>query len=68
MIQGHVYQKLTSARSPTYKRQCFDSAFKQLCHTDFEGGRPSRETLREMAWERARRDAFEERALHHAAI
>ena len=68
MIQGHTYPRLSSARSPAYKRECFESAFRQIKATDFEGGRPPRRVLRDMAWARARRDAAEERARRHKAI
>ena len=68
MIPGHTYKKRTSVRSPRYKRECFESAWRQIQHTDFEGGRPPRRVLREMALIRARRDAAEERARLHPAM
>ena len=53
MITGHTYPKLTSTRSPRYKRECFQSALRQIQATDFgycpnlkEGGkRPCRTRL-----------------------
>ena len=61
MIPGHKYRKLTTVRSPRYKRECFQSAWRQLQATDFEGGRPPRRTLRDMALRRARLDAAKQR-------
>jgi hypothetical protein len=63
MIPGHIYRKLTSVRSPRYKHECFQSAWRQIQATDFEGGRPARRTLRDMAWSRARLDASEQREI-----
>jgi hypothetical protein len=68
MIPGHIYPRRTSVRSPCYKRECFASAWKQIQHTDFEGGRPPRRVLREMALIRSRRDAAEQRAALHEAV
>ena len=68
MIPGHTYRKLTTVRSPRYKRECFLSAWRQILATDFEGGRPPRTTLRDMALRRARMDAAEQRAVLHPAV
>ena len=79
MLKGHVYPVRTSVRSPHYKRECFESALKQVLHTDFEGGqpvatphgnlhRPARRVMRDMAWTRARKDAADQRAELHPAI
>ena len=68
MIPNHKYPQLTSVRSPRYKRECFQSALRQIQATDFEGGRPSRATQRAMAWIRARMEASEQRALLRPAI
>ena len=68
MLKGHVYPKLSSVRSPRYKRECFQSALRQIQATDFEGGRPSRRVQREMAWTRARSEAADQRAALRPAI
>lgn len=68
MIIGHIYPTLTSARSPCFKRSAFDGAMKKILAADFEGGRPSRATLREMGWARARKEAAEQRAAQSPPI
>lgn len=63
MLIGHIYPRLTSVRSPLFKREAFEKVFMQLRTTTFEGFQPSRRELREMAWLKAGKMAQEQRAI-----